>query len=98
MAAGKRLLLCSRRSMKAGSAREKIPEGGRVFLVDDDAGVRRALTRLLRAAGLEVLSFASADALLPAIDAGKPSCVVADLRMPGRNGLDLQDELTRRGL
>ena len=90
--------LCSRPAMKAAHARERIPEGGRVFLVDDDAGVRRALTRLLRAAGLEVESFSSADALLPVIDAGKPSCVVADLRMPGRNGLDLQAELTRRGL
>jgi len=75
-----------------------VTEGGRVFLADDDASVRRALTRLLRAAGLEAMSFASADELLAALDDREPSCVVADLRMPGLSGLDLQDELARRGL
>lgn len=80
------------------SARETLPEGGRVFLVDDDAGVRRALTRLLRAGGLDVESFPSADALLAAVEIEEPSCVVADLRMPGLSGLDLQDELARRGV
>lgn len=84
--------------MTGPRARGLVPGGGRVFLVDDDAAVRRALTRLLRAAGLEVESFASADALLPHVDDTRPSCVVADLRMPGRNGLELQDELLRRGL
>jgi FixJ family two-component response regulator len=72
--------------------------GGCVLLVDDDAGVRRALTRVLRAGGLEVVAFASAADLLVAVDAEEPSCVVADLRMPGLTGLDLQDELARRGL
>jgi FixJ family two-component response regulator len=72
--------------------------GGHVFLVDDDAAVRRALTRLLRAVGLDVTSFSSADALLLALDGSAPSCVVADLRMPGLTGLDLQDELVHRGL
>jgi FixJ family two-component response regulator len=70
-----------------------------VYLVDDDASVRRALTRLLRAAGLEVTSFGSADALLLGLEDGEgPACVVADLRMPGLSGLELQDELARRGL
>jgi FixJ family two-component response regulator len=72
--------------------------GGRVFLVDDDASVRRALSRLLQAAGLEVASFPSAEALLLALETREPACVVADLRMPGLTGLELQDELTRRGL
>lgn len=72
--------------------------GGCVLLVDDDAGVRRALTRVLRAGGLKVVSFASAADLLVAVDTEEPSCVVADLRMPGLTGLDLQDELARRGL
>jgi FixJ family two-component response regulator len=71
---------------------------GTVFLVDDDASVRRALTRLLRTAGLEVESFPSAEALLAEITATGPACVVADLRMPGLSGLDLQEELSRRGL
>jgi FixJ family two-component response regulator len=84
--------------MRAAGTRETVPGGGRVFLVDDDAPVRRALTRLLRSAGLEVSSFPSANALLIALDAQEASCVVADLRMPGLTGLDLQEELARRGL
>jgi FixJ family two-component response regulator len=75
-----------------------VPGGGRVYLVDDDASVRRALTRLLRAAGIDVVSYPSAVALLTELSVDQPSCVVADLRMPGLTGLDLQDELRRRGL
>jgi FixJ family two-component response regulator len=74
--------------------------GGKVFLVDDEPSVRRALTRLLRAAGLEVASFPSAEALLAEVGHSEsgPACVVADLQMPGLTGLGLQDELARRGL
>jgi FixJ family two-component response regulator len=74
--------------------------GGKVFLVDDEPSVRRALTRLLRAAGLEVASFPSAEALLAEVKQSThgPTCVVADLQMPGLTGLGLQDELARRGL
>ena len=65
-----------------------------VFLIDDDPSVRRALTRLIRAAGYEIKAFASA---LEFID-GKPevatpACLVLDVRMPGLSGLDLQSEL-----
>ena len=81
--------------MKASNHR---PIAGRVYLVDDDPAVRRALTRLLRSVGLDVVSFASAAALLRAIDAHEPACVVADLSMPGLSGLELQDELARLGL
>jgi FixJ family two-component response regulator len=92
--------------MNPARARESVTGGGHVFLVDDDASVRRSLTRLLRAVGLEVASFASANELLRALDEsesdalwqGPASCLVADLRMPGLTGLDLQDELARRGL
>src|SRR5687768_10452049 len=84
--------------MTSTARRQRVPEGGRVLLVDDDAGVRRALTRLLRSAGLDVESFPSAAALLETVDGDRPSCVVVDLRMPGLNGLQLQDELARRGL
>jgi RNA polymerase sigma factor (sigma-70 family) len=75
------------------------PLPGRVFVVDDDAPVRRALSRLLRSATLEVESFASAEGFLAGIapDPG-PACVVVDLNMPGLTGLQLQDELRRRGL
>jgi FixJ family two-component response regulator len=71
----------------------------KVFLVDDEPAVRRALTRLIRAAGLDAESYRSADELLEAIrPQAVPSCLVADLRLPGLSGLDLQDELHRRGV
>jgi len=86
--------------MKARPDRESLAAAGKIFLVDDEPSVRRALTRLLRASGLEVVSFPSAEALLadPSLSASTPACVVADLQMPGLTGLALQDELVRRGL
>jgi FixJ family two-component response regulator len=87
--------------MKGRSDRRRPPDlSGKVFLVDDEASVRRALTRLLRAAGLEVASYPSAEALLAELSPAEkgPACVVADLQMPGLTGLGLQDEITRRGL
>jgi len=68
-----------------------------VFLVDDDASVRRALTRVLRTAGHEVRAFPSAQAFLAAADLGGLACLVTDLRLPGFDGLQLQQELKRRG-
>ncbi|MBP7589375.1 MAG: response regulator transcription factor [Thermoanaerobaculia bacterium] len=68
-----------------------------VQLVDDDADVRRALTRLLTSAGLEVRSFASAEAFLLSAELEDAACLVLDLRMPGASGLDLQAELAARG-
>jgi FixJ family two-component response regulator len=71
---------------------------GTVFLVDDEASVRRALTRLLRASGFTAESFQSADDFLAAVPVEPGvSCVVVDLRLPGLSGLDLQQELRRRG-
>ena len=73
--------------------------GGRVFLVDDDAAVRRALTRLLRTEGHEVTSFGTAeDFLMAAQPDGVPACLVLDLQMPGLSGLDLPDLLVQQGL
>jgi FixJ family two-component response regulator len=66
-----------------------------VFLVDDDASVRRALTRLIKSAGYVVEAFASAREFLDywgGRDEG-PACLVLDVRMPGLSGLDLQHEL-----
>jgi len=84
--------------VKRPGPRDGVARGGHVLLVDDDAGVRRALTRRLQAAGLQVTSFPSAEALLLALELREPACVVADLRMPGLTGLELQEELARRGL
>ena len=80
------------------ATRDAAPITGKVFLVDDEPSVRRSLTRLLRVAGLEVAAYASGEALLQEISASGPACVVADLRMPGLTGLELQEELAQRGL
>ena len=68
-----------------------------VFVVDDDPSVLRGLERLLRAAEYGVETFASARAFLESGPVDRPGCVVVDLRMPELGGLDLQEELSRRG-
>jgi FixJ family two-component response regulator len=62
----------------------------RVFVVDDDGPVRRALGRLFRTAGYAVQLFASAEEYLAHAPAERPACLVLDMRMPGMGGLALQ--------
>jgi len=65
-----------------------------VFLVDDDASVRRAMARLIKSAGHHVQTFASAREFLDTKTASEEEgCLVLDVRMPGLTGLDLQREL-----
>jgi FixJ family two-component response regulator len=64
-----------------------------VFVVDDDPFVREALKRLLRANGLQVQTFPSAQEFLATSRPDSPCCLVLDVRMPGRSGIDLQREL-----
>lgn len=66
-----------------------------VFLVDDDASVRKALSRLLKSAGYQVQSFASAREFLEAhvAEVADQGCLVLDVSMPGLNGFDLQKKL-----
>jgi FixJ family two-component response regulator len=64
-----------------------------IALVDDETGIRRALLRLMRAAGIPALAYANGDELLAALPAGAPSCAVLDIHMPGMSGLDLQRSL-----
>ena len=66
-----------------------------VFIIDDDASVRRALTNLFQSVGLEVAAFGSAPELLQGRLADVPSCLVLDIRLPGLSGLDLQTELAK---
>jgi FixJ family two-component response regulator len=66
-------------------------------VVDDDASVRKALVRLLRSAGFEAESFASAREFLARGSCDQPSCLVLDVRMPEVTGPDLQRELTDAG-
>ena len=68
-----------------------------IYVVDDDAAVRDSLTLLLRAVGLTGQAFSSATEFLQNYDTEQHGCLVADIRMPGMSGLDLQDELTRLG-
>ncbi len=70
---------------------------GKVFLVDDEADLRRALARLLRAEGLEVECYASAADLLGRITDDVSGCLVLDVAMPGLDGLALQRQLAERG-
>ncbi|CAO3431367.1 response regulator transcription factor [Azospirillum doebereinerae] len=68
------------------------------FVVDDDEAVRDALAVHLELAGLAVRTYASAAEFLDAVDPGQPGCAVLDIRMPGMDGLALQQEMVRRGL
>ena len=68
-----------------------------VYLVDDDPGVRKGLSRLLRAKGYGVLAYASPQEFLEQHDPAAPGCAVLDVAMPGLNGLGLQQTLTARG-
>jgi len=69
-----------------------------VFVVDDDPSVRRSTERLVRSAGFEVKTFGSAAEFLESPQPEGPACLVLDVRMPGRSGLDLQRELTGSGI
>ncbi len=70
-----------------------------VFLVDDDPSVRRALARLIKSAGYQIDTFASArDFLERQPQAAGAACLVLDVRMPGLSGIDLQRELQFRDL
>ena len=66
-----------------------------VQIVDDDPSFLAATSRLLRASGFAVKTFSSASEFLAQLVTDAPGCVVADLQMPGMNGLDLQSALAR---
>ena len=68
-----------------------------IFVVDDDASVRKALARVLRSAGLQVTTCVSAQEYLDRYDPDRTGCLVLDLAMPGLSGLDLQQALAQRG-
>jgi FixJ family two-component response regulator len=68
-----------------------------IFLVDDDAGVLKALSRLLQARGYEVQSFTSPQAFLANHDTAITGCAILDVSMPDLDGLALQTALTAEG-
>jgi FixJ family two-component response regulator len=69
----------------------------KVLVVDDDASVLKALSRLLRSAGLTSETFASPVEFLKVYDPAGTACLVLDLTMPGLNGLELQHALLEKG-
>jgi FixJ family two-component response regulator len=71
-------------------------EQGVVYVVDDDRAVRDSLDMLLRSAGIVSEAFESAAAFLAGLRADRIGCLVADIRMPGMSGLELQQELNAR--
>ena len=68
------------------------------FVVDDDLSVREALGSLIRAAGLAVRTFGSAQEFLSCSREETPSCLILDVRLPGLSGLDLQQRMAEAGL
>lgn len=69
-----------------------------VYVIDDDAAVRRALGRLLRSANFQVETFSSPEEFLGDPRKEKDACVIADIRMPGSTGFDLQKRIVSAGL
>lgn len=70
----------------------------RVYIVDDDAPVREALSLLLRTYGLRVEAFADPATFLAHLDPRQPGCLLIDLRMPAISGLQLKQALSERGI
>jgi FixJ family two-component response regulator len=69
-----------------------------VFVIDDDASVRAALSSLIRSVGLRVEVFASASEFLAAKRTDGPSCLILDVRLPGMSGLNFQAELAKANI
>lgn len=69
-----------------------------VFVVDDDASMRRSLESLLRSVGNDVRLFASAQEFMQAPRPDAPGCLVLDVRLPGMSGLTFQHELAKAGV
>jgi FixJ family two-component response regulator len=82
----------------SGAAATTAPATGHVIVVDDDVGIREALDGLLRSVGLKVSLFGSVADFLGAPLPERPRCLILDVRLPGRSGLDLQAELASAGV
>ncbi len=70
---------------------------GPVFIIDDEPAVLDALRLMLGTFGYACRTYLSAEEFLAAVPQGTLGCVIADVRLPGMSGLDLQKELVRRG-
>jgi RNA polymerase sigma factor (sigma-70 family) len=68
-----------------------------VYIVEDDAAVRSSLAMLLQVRGYATVAFDAAEAFLAAGTAGRPACVLVDVRLPAMSGLELQQRLKDAG-
>ncbi len=66
-----------------------------VFVIDDDASIRKGLSRLLRSAGYTIETFPSAEEFLRREHFDGTGCIILDIQMPGLSGMDLQEELNK---
>jgi DNA-binding NtrC family response regulator len=69
-----------------------------VYVVDDDLSVREAVGRLIRSAGLGVKTFATAQEVLAILGKEVPSCLLLDIKLPGLDGFELQDQLAQKDI
>src|SRR5262245_57612805 len=102
MAAG-----CGRRRMRRGASpsssrfrwqtatMQRLRVDGTIFVVDDDEAVRDSLALLLEAVGLKVEAFPGGPEVLARCREARPACVITDVRMPGMDGLELQQKLSK---
>ncbi|EJM62820.1 response regulator transcription factor [Pseudomonas sp. GM48] len=74
---------------------EPVSNGSMVFVVDDDASMRNALSNLLRSAGIQVETFASTAEFLQQPKAACASCLILDVRLQGNSGLEFQSQLVK---
>jgi FixJ family two-component response regulator len=72
-------------------------DGAKVWVIEDDAAICNSLRILIEAAGMQVETFSAAHEYLSIHDRCDAGCLVVDVRMPGMSGLELQEELARRG-
>src|SRR6266571_2717291 len=72
---------------------EKSAARGEIFVVDDDPAIRETLSVVLSAGGYEVICFADGAALLAVARSRTPSCILLDVNIPGKSGLDILKEL-----
>jgi FixJ family two-component response regulator len=74
----------------------KLPQAPEISVIDDDASVRTAVSRLVRSLGYVANTFASAEEFLNSAQLDRTTCLIADVQMPHMSGLELQDLLRRQ--
>ena len=94
---GKRVERLARKEAVITDQLTPLPPSPTVFVVDDDAAIRKAVSRLLRSAGIAVAVFESPTEFLAQYDPNTPGCLVLDIAMPGFTGLQLQTALGEKG-